>query len=124
MADPEVSGNNAEYQKLVRAMSEIQDAVEAYAAYKNVERQLADAKEMLKESEGGAFSRGGAPLSGGFVLPCSSPNMAMGCSARSVLLLLPMLCVRRSLASKAVHFLAAPLLLQATWRWLSWPGRR
>ena len=61
MADPEVSGNNAEYQKLVRAMSEIQDAVEAYAGYKDVERQLADAKEMLKESEGGAFSQGVRP---------------------------------------------------------------
>ena len=61
MADPEVSGNNAEYQKLVRAMSEIQDAVEAYAAYKDVERQLADAKEMLKESEGGGFSQGMRP---------------------------------------------------------------
>lgn len=29
-----------------------QDAVDAYAAYKELERQLADAKELLKESEG------------------------------------------------------------------------
>jgi hypothetical protein len=62
MADPEVSGNNAEYQKLVRAMSEIQDAVEAYAAYKDVERQLADAKEMLKASEGGGVSQSRLPI--------------------------------------------------------------
>lgn len=52
MADPEVSGNNTEYQKLVRAVSDIQDAVDGYTAYKDLERQLADAKELLKESEG------------------------------------------------------------------------
>lgn len=52
MADPEVSGNNTGYQKLVRAVSDIQDAVDGYTAYKDLERQLADAKELLKESEG------------------------------------------------------------------------
>lgn len=93
MADPEVSSNNTEYQKLVRAVSDIQvrvrparlfvrctarstrkraahvhdmqqpsvvlhptpfsqEAVDAYAAYKDVERQLADAKELLRESDG------------------------------------------------------------------------
>lgn len=52
MADPEVSSNNTEYQKLVRAVSDIQDAVDAYAAYKELERQLADAKELLRESDG------------------------------------------------------------------------
>lgn len=52
MADPEVSGNNTEYQKLVRSVTDIQDAVEQYQAYKELERQLSDAKDMLKESEG------------------------------------------------------------------------
>ena len=55
MASPEVSGasgDNAEYQRLVRAMSEIQGAVDAYAAYRDTERQLADAREMLRESDG------------------------------------------------------------------------
>lgn len=36
----------------VRALTDIQDAVDAFQAYKELERQLADAKEMLKESEG------------------------------------------------------------------------
>lgn len=52
MADPEVSANNSEYQKLVRAVSDIQEAVEGFGAYKDMERQLADAKELLRESEG------------------------------------------------------------------------
>ncbi|PSC70498.1 Peptide chain release factor 1 [Micractinium conductrix] len=54
MADPEVSSNNTEYQKLVRAVSDMQVAVDAFAAYQDLERQLADAKEMLRESEGDA----------------------------------------------------------------------
>jgi len=52
MADPEISGNPTEYQRLVRAVSDIQDAVEAYLAYKDTERQLTNAKEMLKECDG------------------------------------------------------------------------
>jgi peptide chain release factor 1 len=53
MADPAVSGNNTEYQKLVRAVTDIQDAVDGYTEYKELQRRLADAKELLKESEGG-----------------------------------------------------------------------
>lgn len=34
-------------------LSHLQEAVDAYAAYKDVERQLADAKELLRESDGG-----------------------------------------------------------------------
>lgn len=52
MADPEISSNQAEYQKLVRAINEIQEAVDAYQTYKETERQLIDAKEMMKECEG------------------------------------------------------------------------
>lgn len=52
MADPEVSGNNTEYQKLVRMVSDMQDAVDGFARYKDLERQLAEAKELLKDSEG------------------------------------------------------------------------
>lgn len=52
MADPEISGNPTEYQRIVRSVSDIQDAVEAYREYKENLRQLGDAKEMLKESEG------------------------------------------------------------------------
>jgi peptide chain release factor 1 len=52
MADPDVSSNPTEYQRLVRAVSDIQDAVEAYGAYKDLEKQLAAAKELLRESDG------------------------------------------------------------------------
>ena len=52
MAEPEVSGNPTEYQRLVRAVTDIQDAVEAFREYKDTLRRLLDAKEMLRESEG------------------------------------------------------------------------
>lgn len=52
MADPAVSSDQTEYQKLVRAMSDIQAAVEAYQQYRDIERQAADAKAMMKECEG------------------------------------------------------------------------
>jgi len=52
MADPAVSSDQTEYQKLVRAMSDIQAAVEAFQRYRDVERQAADAKAMMKECEG------------------------------------------------------------------------
>ena len=48
MADPDVSGNQTQYQKLVKACSDIQDQVEAYQQYKETERQLEDAKAMIK----------------------------------------------------------------------------
>jgi len=52
MADPEVSGNPTEYQRLVRSLSDIQGAVEAFREYKENQRRLKEAKEMLKECEG------------------------------------------------------------------------
>ena len=52
MADPEVSGNPTEYQRLVRALTDIQDAVEAFREYKETQRRLKEAKEMMKECEG------------------------------------------------------------------------
>jgi peptide chain release factor 1 len=51
MADPSVSSNQSEYQKLVRICSDIQAQVEAYQQYKDTERQLEDAKAMIKECE-------------------------------------------------------------------------
>lgn len=52
MADPEISGNPTEYQRLVRSLADIQDAVEAYREFKDNERRFAEAKELLKESDG------------------------------------------------------------------------
>lgn len=54
MADPDVSSNPTEYQRLARMVSDIQDSVEAYIQYKDLQRQLVDAQAMLKESEGDA----------------------------------------------------------------------
>lgn len=51
MADPDVSGNPTEYQRLVRAVSDIQDAVEAFVEYKGLARRLVEAKEMVRECE-------------------------------------------------------------------------
>ena len=52
MADPEVSGNPTEYQRIVRSVTDIQDAVEAFRVYKDTQRRLSDAREMLRECEG------------------------------------------------------------------------
>jgi peptide chain release factor 1 len=52
MADPEVSGNPTEYQRLVRSLTDIQDAVEAFREYKETQRRLKEAKDMMKECEG------------------------------------------------------------------------
>lgn len=77
MADPEVSSNNTEYQKLVRAVSDMQVAVDAFAAYQDLERQLADAKEMLRESEGAAPRRHVQPLR-----PAAALQLRTSCRVR------------------------------------------
>lgn len=80
MADPDVSSNNTEYQKLVRAVTEIQDAVDGYSAYKDLEKQLAAAKELLRESEGGrlaGWGGGGLPRTG-HLLPVGQARLHVG----------------------------------------------
>lgn len=52
MADPEISGNPTEYQRLVRSVADMQETVEAYGEYKEIEKQLKAAKDLLRESEG------------------------------------------------------------------------
>ena len=52
MADPAISGNPAEFQKVAMAAAELQDRVNTYDTYCRLEQELADAKEMLKDSEG------------------------------------------------------------------------
>lgn len=51
MADPTVSGNPSEYQKLARSVADLQPAVDAYEQFLTTERQLAEAREMVKECE-------------------------------------------------------------------------
>ena len=52
MADPDLAANNTEFQKVARAASEIEEAVTAYHRYNDTLRQLADAKELLRECDG------------------------------------------------------------------------
>jgi len=52
MADPAVSGNPSEFQKVAMAAAELQERVDSYENYCRLELELAEAKEMLKDSDG------------------------------------------------------------------------
>lgn len=52
MADPEISSEPGKFQKVAKAAAELQTAADGYAAYREVEQQLEEAKAMLKESQG------------------------------------------------------------------------
>ena len=56
MADPEIAADATEFQKLAKAASSLQATVTAFAAGKEAEAQLAEAKQMLKESAGVLWS--------------------------------------------------------------------
>ena len=58
MADPAVSGNPTEFQKVAMAAAELQERVDSYDTYCRLEQELADAKEMLKDSDGASYSDG------------------------------------------------------------------
>ena len=53
MSDPNVAGNATEFQKVARAAAELEDQVSAYDRYKATQAALKEAKELLRESEGG-----------------------------------------------------------------------
>ena len=53
MSDPNVAGNATEFQKVARAAAELEDQVSAYDKYKATQAALKEAKELLRESEGG-----------------------------------------------------------------------
>ena len=46
LADPEIAGDPARYQKYARAYAEIQDVVEVYRDYRRAERELREAREL------------------------------------------------------------------------------
>lgn len=54
MADPSVSAEPGRFQEVAKAAAELQKAVDAHAAYRDVEQQLEEARAMLKESQGEA----------------------------------------------------------------------
>lgn len=49
MADPDVSSNPTEFQKVAMAAAELEPTVTAYLNFKDVSQQLEEAKEMLRE---------------------------------------------------------------------------
>ncbi|XP_057866409.1 peptide chain release factor APG3, chloroplastic isoform X1 [Cryptomeria japonica] len=49
LADPDVSSNPAEYQKLAKSLSEIEEVVTTYQKFKDIEIQLQQSKELAKE---------------------------------------------------------------------------
>ena len=53
MSDPNVAGNATEFQKVAKAAAELEDQVSAYDKYKATQAALKEAKELLRESEGG-----------------------------------------------------------------------
>ena len=63
MADPNVAGNATEFQKVAKAAAELEDQVSAYDRYKATQAALKEAKELLRESEGGyCAAEAGVPL--------------------------------------------------------------
>lgn len=52
LADPEVAGDPSEYQRVAKGAAELQETVEAFAEFTEVEQNLAEAKTVLKESAG------------------------------------------------------------------------
>lgn len=52
MASPEVSSNPTEFQKIARAAADLQQTVDAYRQYTQLQQELAEAKEMAAESAG------------------------------------------------------------------------
>lgn len=58
MADPTISANNTEFQKVAKAAAEIEEAALAFQQYNDTVRQLGEAKELLRESDGGLGKAG------------------------------------------------------------------
>jgi peptide chain release factor 1 len=55
MADPATASNPAEYQKVAKAAAELEEQVSAYSKYRGTLAALQEAKEMLRESDGGGI---------------------------------------------------------------------
>jgi peptide chain release factor 1 len=51
LADPTVQGDASEYRKHARALAEIEPLVECYREYKNVQRQLQEAQELVRGAD-------------------------------------------------------------------------
>lgn len=52
MASPEVSSNPTEFQKIARAAADLEQTVDAYRQYTQLQQELVEAKEMASECAG------------------------------------------------------------------------
>uniref|UniRef100_A0A7N0SZA4 Prokaryotic-type class I peptide chain release factors domain-containing protein n=1 Tax=Kalanchoe fedtschenkoi TaxID=63787 RepID=A0A7N0SZA4_KALFE len=52
LADPDVTSNPSEYQKLAQSMSELDEVVSIFREFRECEKQLQEAKELAKEDVG------------------------------------------------------------------------
>ena len=52
MADPDTISDSSEFQRIAKQTSDLEQTVSAYREYMDVQQQLTEAKQMLKESEG------------------------------------------------------------------------
>eukprot|EP00898_Chlorokybus_atmophyticus_P007742 jgi/Chlat1/796/Chrsp104S01259 len=50
LADPDVAGDPTEYQKLAKSLSDLQQVVDCYAAYRDSTQQLKETKELVREA--------------------------------------------------------------------------
>ena len=51
MADPTISGNPTEYQKIARSVSDLQPVIDGFNKYLETEKLLVEAREMVKECD-------------------------------------------------------------------------
>ena len=52
MADPDLPSNPSEFQRVAKAASELQEQVEGFNQYRELEAELEETRSMLKDSEG------------------------------------------------------------------------
>ncbi|GGA53624.1 peptide chain release factor 1 [Okeania sp. KiyG1] len=52
LADPDIAKDPTEFQKVAKARSSLEEVVNTYEEWKNTQKELADAKEILKEAGG------------------------------------------------------------------------
>ena len=52
LGDPEVAGNSTEYQRIAKAAAGLQEVVDTFHRACQVEKDISEAKHMLKDSAG------------------------------------------------------------------------
>ena len=52
MADPDLPSNPSEFQRVAKAASELQEKVEGFQQYRELEAELEETRSMLKDGDG------------------------------------------------------------------------